>query len=160
MSVLTPSICMYNPATTHIFILSMLRHDDAVQWSQGQDPYLPSSFVLLLLLVADDLALRISRLPLPSRRHERGNVEAREDVPLGVEHNLVQRNEIALREEQVEILERLGLVKLAQGHPRGTQHPKGRSPTIQKLSRLSRTTGGILLASLKLVKPPPSSTAV
>lgn len=64
-----------------------------------------SSPITLPLL--NNLPLRIPRFPFPPSREQRSHIKPRERVRLGIQHDLVQRQQIVRREEQVKILERL-----------------------------------------------------
>lgn len=61
------------------------------------------------LVLSDYLSIRITRLALPARLKHVAHVEARKRVRLRVEHNLVQRHQAVVREQEVHVLERLGL---------------------------------------------------
>jgi hypothetical protein len=83
---------------------------DQKSWLQAahleQAPRPPGGLVQYKLRPPHTICLPLP-LPLPPRRPLA--LESRKDVSLGVEHHLMQRQEVSGREEQVQILERLGL---------------------------------------------------
>lgn len=89
---------------------------------------------------------------------------------LGIEDHFIQREEIVRRKEEVQVLERLGLSRVLASISTPTSKPtsglqtepfvSGCRLTNQKLSMLSRITGGMTLALDKLEKSPFSSSWV
>ena len=71
--------------------------------------------LLLLLLGADQLALLIARNALPTRLEALPTrIKPGERMCLGIEHNLVEREEVVRAEEEVEVLQRFGLSNVSQ----------------------------------------------
>ena len=69
-------------------------------------------FLLLLLLGPDQLALLITRNALPTRLEALPTrIEPGERMGLGIKHYLVKWEEVVGAEEEVEVLQRLGLSK-------------------------------------------------
>ena len=74
--------------------------------------YLLFIFLLLLLLGPDQLALLITRNALPTRLEALPTrIEPGERMGLGIKHYLVKWEEVVGAEEEVEVLQRLGLSK-------------------------------------------------
>lgn len=120
-----------------------------------------SSFLSLLLLT-HHIPLLIPRQPRPIRFEALlTRIEPRKRMRLGIKHDLIQRQQIVRAEEQVEVLERLGLyTPNISTFTLPTQGSGRVELTSQKLSILSLFGGGTSMTSPTLVNPPPFSTSV
>lgn len=122
-----------------------------------------SSFLGLLLRMYH-ISLLVPRQPRPIRLEALlARIEPRERMRLGVKHDLIERQQVVGAEEQVEVLERLGLhTRKISTFPctLPTPGPGRVELTSQKLSILSLFGGGTSMTSPTLVNPPPFSTSV